>query len=363
MCCDSTSANDDDDCVDAIALRDRSVRFAYSLPPFDKMRNSAQAKKNKPVGDSLFGYAVETGCEGVSILISEACGTKDKLVIDKSASEQDVIISFYDDDCSCIASLQALPSPLAVLGAENCNYPYVCNVGAEAEEWAGHWTLYLPRNKRLLLIIDVAFEKPHLSRPLLNESIEAMLENPDESLADFEFRLTVGGSGARVKAHKCILAQRSDVFRTMFRTPMKESNSGSMQVDTLDEVTLRRFLKHVYLPDAPLTFDDVNVVELAKFACMYGFRGLTDCCLEYMTDNVDDVVMVSKYLPVLGHVEECAAGNSLRKRCMDVLCCENNDGKCDALLLQLAAAISAATAASSSAAASSAAATCYTGAD
>ena len=90
---------------------------------------------------------------------------------------------------------------------------------------------------------DVLMKKKKVAETWSNLFIEDMtklLEDPETS----DFTLKCGSKNFKV--HKAILGARSNVFRTMFLSGMKEAVEGEAVITDVDEKTLEEILHYLY---------------------------------------------------------------------------------------------------------------------
>lgn len=321
-----------------IILRDASAQMTFSLPAFDELQKFANV-------DDGFGYVVETGIQDLTLFIHEGeCGS-DGLCVAVSENHVNPTIIFFDES-EPIVEMWHSPSPIYVLDTEKRCELFddeirKCHYLPKTSRWEGVWKLpSLPRDKHLLLVVKIPMAELEQPSPILENTMRTLMN--DDAFADFTF---ITSDGARTTAHKCLLAQRSAVFRAMFSNPMKESNTGSMEVAAFNKATLEFFLHHVYVPDSTFSVEcvpcDVDVCAAAKFACMHGFTAFTKQCLEYMSETVCEYNVV-EYLKTVSELEQNESTARFSERCLQIMATAilqksgRVDRKCNLLMLQLA---------------------------
>lgn len=87
----------------------------------------------------------------------------------------------------------------------------------------------------------------------LEQDFGKLLESEEFS----DFALCVGDKV--FPAHKCILAARSSVFRSMFKYNMKETQDNRVHITDMDTEVVNQMLRFIYT-------DEVETEKLAEFA-------------------------------------------------------------------------------------------------
>lgn len=98
----------------------------------------------------------------------------------------------------------------------------------------------------------------------------------EEKLAD----VTLLCHGGSLKAHKNILAARSEVFDKMFQSNMLEAQKGEVECK-FDVSTMKALLEFMYFGK----FDQSNVINLLKAADYYGILQLKEACFDILAQD------------------------------------------------------------------------------
>lgn len=125
----------------------------------------------------------------------------------------------------------------------------------------------------------------------LGKDLENFLES--ESHSDVTFIV----KGEKIKAHKAILAARSEYFSRMFASGMKECQTSEVQMDDCDPLTFRKTLQILY---GGFKFgsqvDFKTAVGVFALVDRYQLTGIAKSCLEVIRErtNAENVALVLK---------------------------------------------------------------------
>ena len=91
--------------------------------------------------------------------------------------------------------------------------------------------------------------------------------------------------------HKNMLANKSDIFETMFDENWKECNTNSVTIKHFRSQTIEQMLLYIYTNQIQFS-KETDLTELILIADMYNIKGLFDVCQVEMSKqmNVDNVV-------------------------------------------------------------------------
>ncbi|KAJ6644143.1 Speckle-type POZ protein [Pseudolycoriella hygida] len=126
-----------------------------------------------------------------------------------------------------------------------------------------------------------------------NDEFEAKLKVPKSTfLDDFNNILNTGDftdvtvtcKGQRFNAHKAILAARSPVFAAMFRSEMKEVESGLIDITDMEADILMEMLQYIYT-DEMNALDEI-AIDLLVAADKYGIERLRIMCEQSLASNI-----------------------------------------------------------------------------
>ena len=107
--------------------------------------------------------------------------------------------------------------------------------------------------------------------------------------------------GQEIKAHKCILAARSEYFSWMFTSGLQENQTNTViEIDDFDAETFQRALQYLYVgwspysntqPDSPKEYRHSvplfdSAVQLLALADRYQFKDLFRNCLENVKNRI-----------------------------------------------------------------------------
>ena len=120
--------------------------------------------------------------------------------------------------------------------------------------------------------------KPKKSVDPLREDYLKLLETSQNS--DVTFIV----NGEKIKAHKTILAARSDYFRNMFDADMRENLSNEVEITDADPAVFRALLEHVYAGIDPPVEIALDVLVIAD---KYGLEHLKRLCEGLVFTNLD----------------------------------------------------------------------------
>ena len=88
----------------------------------------------------------------------------------------------------------------------------------------------------------------------------------------------VACDGRELKAHRCVLAARSEVFRSMVTYDTKESVNRRCEIDDTDGETLNLVLSYMYGLDLEDLVETETVKKVLVAADKYCLKGLVEAC-------------------------------------------------------------------------------------
>jgi len=158
----------------------------------------------------------------------------------------------------------------------------------------------------------------------LPDNFGKMLETGDFS------DVTLSIKGEQIKAHKFLLAARSNVFKAMFEHSLKESETGLVNVEEIDVDTVKHMLQFMYTGNVPelsvdvamgllaagdrYALDDLkvicekflgkslevdNIMQVLVLADLHSAEKLKRCCLEFIKHNSLKVVGTDSWNEVI----------------------------------------------------------------
>ncbi|XP_044460394.1 BTB/POZ and MATH domain-containing protein 2-like [Triticum aestivum] len=139
--------------------------------------------------------------------------------------------------------------------------------------------------------------------PSLRESLEHMLK--DEEGADVTFSVR----DQLFRAHRCVLAARSKVFKAELFGPMKESKTGHIMVDDMEPEVFEALLHFMYTDAMPDDDEDegkiVRLQHLLVAADRYGVDRLKVMCEDKLYEGIDvETVATTLLLAEQHHCED-----------------------------------------------------------
>jgi len=102
----------------------------------------------------------------------------------------------------------------------------------------------------------------------------------DTSTADVQFVIKDNSTESKQRiyhGHRLILSTRSEVFRAMFRNPMKEANRGTVQIEGVTPEAFSKMLEYTYCSTVSFTTFD-EVLAVMRLADQYLIHSLRNYC-------------------------------------------------------------------------------------
>ena len=100
--------------------------------------------------------------------------------------------------------------------------------------------------------------------------------------------VTIVCNGKRFRAHKTILAARSNFFATLFsHTDFTENKTGEVVIPDCDEDTMEMFLKYVYEGALGKTTSEATEA-LVNIATKYDVRPLVEACVDVFAAHLKE---------------------------------------------------------------------------
>ena len=133
------------------------------------------------------------------------------------------------------------------------------------------------------LFLSIDYAKPKLTdaiEPTLEETMQKLCNNDD--LSDMKIIC----DGQEFPCHKFILSARSDVFRTMFASPLKlnEKEESVLEIPDVSAETMKTFLQFIYKDD--IEEEDIDQ-DLLIAADKYNIKRLVNICVNYFESIID----------------------------------------------------------------------------
>jgi len=134
----------------------------------------------------------------------------------------------------------------------------------------------------------------------------SLLDNPEDS--DFKFIVENGGRVEEIPAHKLLLVARSDYFRALFKSGMKESLAKEIKIEE-DPALVKDLLKYIYTGLPPKNLDEI-AIGLLPLADKYQVNDLRESCISELyrivnKKNVIDILLLAENLNLPGLLRYC----------------------------------------------------------
>ena len=123
-------------------------------------------------------------------------------------------------------------------------------------------------------------DKIEIPENSLQEDLKNMVNKKEYS--DVTFLLD---SGEVIFAHKIILTNRSQHFKSMFQVGMKEGELAEIKIPLISFNTFLSFLEYIYSSSVNLTGE--NVAELLIVSDRFTEEKLKLLCQQYIENNID----------------------------------------------------------------------------
>jgi hypothetical protein len=112
----------------------------------------------------------------------------------------------------------------------------------------------------------------------------AQLRKMRQSEELVDVTLKIGPEEKIFRAHRLILAFRSDVFKRMFFGNMKERWAEEVCIPNVSSETFEDFLDYVYTGSLHLTAN--NSLEMMEFATQYDILEVKEACQSFIRDHI-----------------------------------------------------------------------------
>uniref|UniRef100_A0A914LCV2 BTB domain-containing protein n=1 Tax=Meloidogyne incognita TaxID=6306 RepID=A0A914LCV2_MELIC len=107
----------------------------------------------------------------------------------------------------------------------------------------------------------------------------------DRTLTDFVIKI----GDVKINVHRCILAQNSSVFLTMFeQTDMIEAKNGELEITDSSPECFQALIEYFYLGQISSNILENNVDDLYAIAHKYEVHSLMDKCEIIMASSIDE---------------------------------------------------------------------------
>ena len=100
-----------------------------------------------------------------------------------------------------------------------------------------------------------------------------------------DVKLRGKSKGILIDAHKIILASRSDFFKAMFTSNMKENQEGYVTLESIENNILDKIINFLYTGNITLIPSEVE--ELLDASHMLGIDQVQEKCFHFLLNNID----------------------------------------------------------------------------
>lgn len=137
-----------------------------------------------------------------------------------------------------------------------------------------------------------------------NQTLPMALKSLFNDPITTDITITIGSENETLFAHKCILIARSDVFRAMFRSNMKETQCGEIFIEDFESCIIKEMVHYMYTDIYPDTsFMNDQCLTLLKAAAKYQILGLKEYCELF----ISNALQVDTAIPTLIYAENIGA--------------------------------------------------------
>ena len=144
----------------------------------------------------------------------------------------------------------------------------------------------------------------------LSDDWKSFFESETEADVTFDVGIAgVYGSGS-LKAHKVVLMARSEFFRNLFNSNMKESIEMRIAVPNTRREIFKEFLRFLYSDAIPEKIEDL-ATSLLPLADQYAVESLRKICAQALEKQIDEENIVE--LLVIADLHHCP---DLKKKCL-----------------------------------------------
>ncbi|RWS25960.1 BTB/POZ domain-containing protein 9-like protein [Leptotrombidium deliense] len=123
----------------------------------------------------------------------------------------------------------------------------------------------------------------------INDALVQLMNN--EELSDIVFVV----DGESVKAHRVILAVRSEYFRALLFGGLKESRQHEIYLKDIDKSTFKLLLKYIYTGTLDSDEVQMSIFDLIYFSDVYCLTKLHQSLIEYIKENLSEEFVLKAY--------------------------------------------------------------------
>ncbi|KAJ5080175.1 pep-cterm sorting domain-containing protein [Anaeramoeba ignava] len=119
----------------------------------------------------------------------------------------------------------------------------------------------------------------------LSNDLRNLLQNTN-SHSDFEIVITRKSESPKIyRCHRAILSCRSDYFNGVFRSNMKESQEGRIELSDISEQFMENILTYMYTGQYEISLE--NAIESLIISKKFCFEELAEFSTTFIKDNID----------------------------------------------------------------------------
>ncbi len=132
-------------------------------------------------------------------------------------------------------------------------------------------------------------------RTLNDENLSNPSKKFKSDLTNNNFLPTSNEQFIEIRAHKCILAARSPVFKAMFNYKLKENLTNKLVIEDCKPDVVRAMLKYIYTAYIPEDIKNI-AIDLYIAAEKYFIESLKIKCREYLAENLSTESVIHTFI-------------------------------------------------------------------
>ncbi|KAJ5079694.1 pep-cterm sorting domain-containing protein [Anaeramoeba ignava] len=136
----------------------------------------------------------------------------------------------------------------------------------------------------------------YLNLEKLSNDLKNLFQNQNEKEEEsyFDFEIICEQNKTSFKTHKSILSSRSQYFKSLFKSKMKEYQENKMILKDVSSSILSSILNYFYSGKIEINLE--NAIEILIFSSKYFIDELTEICLNFIKNNlqIETIVDVLK---------------------------------------------------------------------
>lgn len=144
--------------------------------------------------------------------------------------------------------------------------------------------------------IDIRLRECCIRAPNQGELLEKAIASMGTMLSEGVMSdITIEVEGRQIRAHKCILASRSKVFKAMLQAPLKERQNGVVEIEDADYASVWAMLRFMYCSDTKAVAD--HELDVFVLADKYDLVDLKQYCVGELLNalNMENVLDMARF--------------------------------------------------------------------